>query len=125
MPWRPPHPCSVPGCPALVTRGARCREHLRALQREVDSLRPSAARRGYDHNWRRIRLAQLRREPLCRFCMERGVMTPATEVDHILALADGGTHAATNLRSACHSCHSRRTARDQAFGRRHRRTTPR
>lgn len=91
----------------------------------MDSVRPSAARRGYGPVWRRVRLAHLRREPLCRFCSEFGVTTPATEVDHIVALADGGTHAASNLRSACHSCHSARTARDQAFGRRRKGTSPR
>jgi len=104
-----------------VLRGARCTEHLRALRAEIDSLRPSAAQRGYDATWRAVRLAHLCREPLCRFCAEIGRTTAATEVDHIVALADGGTHAASNLRSACHSCHSRRTARDQAFRRRYRR----
>jgi 5-methylcytosine-specific restriction protein A len=91
---------------------------MRALRAEVDSLRPSAARRGYDAVWRRVRIAHLRREPLCRFCAERGVTTPATEVDHVVAMADGGAHDPSNLRSLCKSCHSRRTARDQAFVRR-------
>lgn len=122
MPHRPPHPCAVSGCPAVVTRGARCPEHLRALQREADSFRPSAARRGYGHAWRRIRLAHLRREPLCRFCGERGRTVAAAEVDHVVALADGGTHVASNLRSLCTPCHSSRTARDQGFARPRRRS---
>lgn len=118
VPQRPPRGCAKPGCPELVYVGARCAAHERALRAEIDSLRPSAARRGYDAVWRRIRLAHLRREPLCRFCAACGLATPATDVDHIVALADGGTHAASNLRSLCHYCHSARTARDQAFGRR-------
>ena len=32
--------------------------------------------------WKRIRLEQLKREPLCRFCREMGKTTAATEVDH-------------------------------------------
>jgi 5-methylcytosine-specific restriction enzyme A len=108
----------VPGCPELVRDGPRCPEHFRALRAEMDSLRPSAARRGYDATWRRIRLAHLRREPTCRFCAERGRVNAATEVDHIVALADGGSHADSNLRSLCKPCHSGRTARDQSFGRR-------
>ncbi|MCG3134582.1 MAG: hypothetical protein HMLKMBBP_01896 [Planctomycetes bacterium] len=115
MPRRPPHACTSPGCPALVESGARCPEHERALRAEFDSLRPSAARRGYDAVWRRVRIAHLRREPLCRMCAEQRITTAATEVDHIVALADGGTHAPSNLRSLCKPCHSRRTARDQAF----------
>ena len=38
----------------------------------------------------------------------------ALEVDHIIPLADGGTHTDTNLRSACSRCHKRRTAIDQS-----------
>jgi 5-methylcytosine-specific restriction protein A len=120
VPHRPPHGCAEPGCPELVRHGARCVEHDRALKAEIDATRPSAARRGYDANWRKIRLAHLRREPTCRFCAARGLVSAATDVDHVVALADGGTHADSNLRSLCHSCHSARTARDQAFGHRHR-----
>lgn len=42
-------------------------------------------------------------------------ITPATDVDHI----DGNprNNAPANLRPLCHSCHSRRTATDQSFGR--------
>ena len=79
---------------------------------EADSLRPSAARRGYDHRWREIRLAHLRREPACRNC---GAGTQL-EVDHIDG--DSSHNTPGNLRTLCHSCHSRRTARDQGFARR-------
>jgi len=121
VPQRPPRGCATPGCPELARGRARCDAHDRARRAEIDSTRPSATRRGYDALWRRIRIAHLRREPLCRFCEAKGVMTAATEVDHIVALADGGTHDDANLRSLCHFCHSARTARDQAFGRRHHR----
>jgi 5-methylcytosine-specific restriction endonuclease McrA len=33
--------------------------------------------------WRRIREAQLQREPLCRMCAQEGRITPATVADHI------------------------------------------
>ncbi len=112
MPQRPPHPCSAPGCPALVSGAARCPDHVRAQRALADSFRPSAARRGYDHRWREIRLAHLRRERACRFC---GADTQL-EVDHIDG--DSSHNAPRNLRTLCHSCHSRRTARDQGFARR-------
>lgn len=33
--------------------------------------------------WKRLRLYQLKREPLCRFCKKQGIITPADTVDHI------------------------------------------
>lgn len=83
----------------------------------MDSLRPSAARRGYDAAWRRIRLAHLKRHPLCADCERAGIAVPATDVDHILPLRRGGTHAPSNLQSLCHFHHSSKTAReDGRFG---------
>lgn len=46
----------------------------------------------------------LRREPLCRRCGAE-----ASQIDHIVPLRRGGTHAAENLQALCHSCHSRKT----------------
>lgn len=66
--------------------------------------RPTTAARGYDSNWRALRLMVLRREPLCRRCG-----ASASQVDHIVPLRRGGTHAAENLQALCHSCHSRKT----------------
>src|SRR5262245_11461646 len=34
--------------------------------------------------WKRLRLYQLRREPLCRYCAARGDVTEATVVDHVV-----------------------------------------
>ena len=114
MPDRLPHGCATPGCPELVRGAARCPEHERARRAEIDSLRPSGSVR-YPWAWRRpggIREMHLRREPLCRECGS-GV---DLEVDHIDG--DRTHHHASNLRTLCASCHARRTARDQAFGRR-------
>lgn len=55
--------------------------------------------------------------PLCVVCYmsEPRRITPATDVDHV----DGNPrhNRPENLRPLCHSCHSRRTATDQSFGR--------
>lgn len=78
--------------------------------------RQSAARRGYDYEWRTyIQPAQLAREPLCRFCKQKGRIVAATVVDHI----DGNSwnRKPENLRSLCKACHDGRTARDQGFAR--------
>ena len=75
-----------------------------------DDHRPSAARRGYGSNWRRRREQVLSREPLCRSCSDQGKTVEATDVDHIVPLADGGDHSDDNLQPLCHECHSRKTA---------------
>lgn len=68
---------------------------------------------GYGYAWQRLRLAHLLAEPMCRECGAK-----ATDVDHIVPRRQGGTDAAPNLQSLCHSCHSRKTDRyDGGYGR--------
>ena len=90
----------------------------------MDSTRGSPTRRGYGAAWRAIRLEYLRHHPLCEMeCAARGLRVAATQVDHRLPLARGGTHDPRNLQAACAPCHSRKTAReDGRFGRRPGRT---
>jgi hypothetical protein len=55
--------------------------------------------------WRWARLQQLRREPACRICGE-----PATAVDHIVPIAEGGADLdADNLQSLCRRHHNTKT----------------
>ena len=38
----------------------------------------------YTHRkWRRLRKLQLQRHPLCAFCLESGVIMPASVADHV------------------------------------------
>ncbi|WP_233866690.1 HNH endonuclease [Paraburkholderia adhaesiva] len=66
--------------------------------------------------WLRIRARQLRRHPLCARCLRAGHVTEATEVDHIVRVADGGTDDPSNLQSLCHECHADKTARENGCG---------
>jgi 5-methylcytosine-specific restriction endonuclease McrA len=72
--------------------------------------------RGYGETWQRLRKLVLAEEPLCVECLEAGRLTPATEVDHHIALARGGTHDRSNLRPMCKPCHSRKTATEDGGG---------
>ncbi len=73
--------------------------------------------RGYGSAWVRTRDAILRRDGhLCQPCLAKGRPTPATEVHHIKAKADGGTDEPENLVSICRECHDKATA--QAKGQR-------
>ena len=60
--------------------------------------------------WQRLRASVLSGEPLCRHCAARGIVTEATDVDHISG--DPGDNSSENLQPLCHSCHSRKTASD-------------
>ena len=108
-------PCSKPGCPELVPRGERYCEKHRGEERRYDRERGSAAERGYDAHWRKVRAWKLSVSPICQDCLEKGKVTPAKEVHH----NDGNPRNNTpeNLKSLCHSCHSRRTAKEQGFAR--------
>lgn len=52
-----------------------------------------------------LRAVVLSEEPLCRPCTTRGRVTASAEVDHILALEDGGTDDRENLQGICEECH--------------------
>jgi 5-methylcytosine-specific restriction protein A len=78
--------------------------------RAYDTKRGTAAERGYDATWRKLRRMQLSRYPLCHDCKVAGVLMPGGEVHHIRAKRDGGTNSFDNLMTLCKSCHSKRTA---------------
>jgi 5-methylcytosine-specific restriction protein A len=59
--------------------------------------------------WAALRARQLSKEPYCRDCADAGQERAAEQVDHILALDDGGTNDDHNLRSLCVPCHAKRT----------------
>lgn len=96
----------------MPTRPKSHAERMRAVTPRVRDDRASAAARGYDARWRKQRSAYLRHNPLCVMCEAHGVTTAATLVDHIVPLADGGTHAVGNLQSLCVQCHARKTGQD-------------
>lgn len=119
MPNRAPRPCRVAGCAELTTeKHGFCARHRREDRQRWDEERESAARRGYGARWRRLRLLFLRRHPLCvdPFGLHEGRPVAATDVDHVLPKAKGGTDAWENLQPLCHSCHSRKSIEDR-FGR--------
>lgn len=90
-------------------------QRMKAQRQPEPEDRPSAAKRGYGHTWRKLRRMKLNLDPMCQ---EPGCDQPATDVDHIKPLTRGGDNSMTNLASLCHMHHSRKTAKyDGAFGR--------
>jgi 5-methylcytosine-specific restriction protein A len=77
--------------------------------------RGSSVKRGYDNDWRKLRNAFLRQNPLC---CEAGCGQPATQVDHVLSIRERPELRLTwsNLRAMCASHHSARTMKEQSWG---------
>ena len=113
MPYKSRKFCLQAGCPNIVNAGeGYCPEHKRARRKSRYK-----SDRHYDYQWRKLRGVFLSMFPLCHDCEKAGRLTPATEVHHIVAIADGGTDNFDNLMGLCKSCHSRRTALETNFGR--------
>ena len=96
---------------------------LHGLKRGKQIERPTAAKRGYNHQWQRLRLAYLQQHPLCVRCKLTKRVTLATVVDHVTP--HRGDHSLMwnplNWQALCKACHDRKTAReDGGFGRRKR-----
>lgn len=110
MPRLPKRPCSFPGCPKL-TDGRYCEAHAKHEARRYERYdRDPETRRRYGSAWRKIRARFVAEHPLCEECLKQKRLTPTEEVHHILPLAHGGTHDASNLMALCKSCHSKITA---------------
>jgi 5-methylcytosine-specific restriction endonuclease McrA len=106
--------CPTPGCPEM-TAGGLCPACEAKRQARIDAKRPSAAARGYDQNWRRIRARYLRAHPSCE---TPGCFATATEIDHLDGRGPLGDNSDGNLMALCSTCHSRKTVhRDWGFGR--------
>lgn len=114
MPRKMPKPCAHPGCPNL-THDRFCSDHAKQERKRYDRERGTAAQRGYGSRWRKYRKWFLTQNPLCVKCKEEGKLTPATDVDHIQAVKgpnDPLFWEPSNHQALCHSCHSRKTVKE-------------
>ncbi|WP_027817080.1 HNH endonuclease [Paraburkholderia bannensis] len=115
MPARPMRPCKHRGCRTLVAGGKTwCEAHAsEEVKWAPDSKRGNRHARGYGNAWVRLRERILARDcGLCQTCKSAGRVTIATEVDHIVPKARGGTDDDSNLQSICHPCHASKTGRE-------------
>ena len=56
--------------------------------------------------WQRLRGHQLRVHPVCKFCLERGIVTAANVVDHVTPdRGDWNAFVLGELQSLCEPCH--------------------
>jgi 5-methylcytosine-specific restriction protein A len=100
MPLAPHGPCLHFPCP-----------HLRPCP--VHPAERSGTQLHHTRAWYAKSKAYLKQHPICEACGRY----PATEVDHIIPVAVGGTDDWDNLMAMDKACHSRKTARyDGGFG---------
>lgn len=123
---RPKKPCAWIGCREYQEKDRFCAKHyemwqerLKQMRQQRDQERLSSHKRGYTHRWRKVSKSYLISHPLCAECKRQGRLTPATEVDHIVAHKGDKKlfwdHS--NWQPLCHECHSRKTAKENGgFG---------
>jgi 5-methylcytosine-specific restriction enzyme A len=108
MPSLPPRPCTAPRCTAYATKGARCANHQ--PEPWVSSAAKSRHERGYGCDWVKIRSQRLAIDDhMCQICLSMGRYTMASQVDHVINKASGGTDHINNLQSVCAPCHKLKT----------------
>lgn len=98
--------CSHPGCANPPTYRGYCQFHSRVKERNINR----AGKRIYStKRWKVLRSRVLFEEPLCRVC---GAI--ATDVDHVLAIENGGEHfSRDNCQPLCAHHHGQKTRREQ------------
>ena len=110
MPISPPKPCTQ--CGVLVRDGgSRCEAHRQVW------VKAKPTKRITGRKLQRMRDALFKRNPLCVLCEAKGIFTPATQRDHIKALAEGGLDDESNEQGLCDGCHREKSLAEAVRGR--------
>lgn len=124
MPTSPPHPCTTPGCPELVSGGSACDKHRKQRRKVSEARRGSRHKRGYGARWDKERKAFLRLNPFCVMCGYDDKVIFAKVVDHRKPKKgdDPAFWDKTNWQPLCATHHNQKTAKeDGGFGNRKKR----
>lgn len=96
-----------------MSRSATKRTPLRG--RPKPDVNPYNNEKRYTHSaYRKRRAVFLNANPLCVHCSEKGLIEPATVLDHIQPVEQGGSFYDTdNWQSLCVTCHARKSNKDK------------
>ena len=102
-------PARICACRFRIKAGDLC-PCEKQRKAKADASRPSAAARGYDAAWRKLRDEHLKRQPNCVACGK-----PGDTVDHIKRVRDFPELRLDprNLQTVCASCHSSTVQRQE------------
>ncbi len=116
MPRAAPHPCNR--CRrALCPHGQRyCPPCHTKVQAQDVAYRGTAAQRGYDSTWTRLRARYAAEHHWCEDCLAKGLRIPVAIVDHITPHRgdDALRLSWDNLHATCRPCHQAKTVREGA-----------
>lgn len=85
---------------------------LNTSQVKTLTARIGATERTRGSKWVKIRAKWLSAHPLCVMCEAKGYAKPATQLDHIIPLWQGGKDDESNYQSLCDECHKDKTAEE-------------
>lgn len=113
--------CGSLGCPNPKARfGGFCIHHggtdtYPSKKYNLAYGRKEAIKQYQSRQWRQIRHTQLSTNPLCAGCLSGGIVTPATQVDHLFPWQQIGDHAFLRniFQSLCTECHSSKTGMEK------------
>jgi 5-methylcytosine-specific restriction protein A len=106
--------CRAAGCMTSLVTPGYCDKHTHLKREPWATTRTSSHARGYGFAWTLLRKQVMTRDKgLCQVCWADHRIGLATEVDHIVAKAKGGSDDLANLQSICHACHVAKTAGDR------------
>ncbi|MBI3213167.1 MAG: HNH endonuclease [Mycobacterium sp.] len=101
--------CGINGCTVVVPNGKRCAQHSSGWK---TSPRTASSGRTSTSTWKSSRVLALQRDGyLCQIRGPRCTVN-ATQVDHVINVANGGSDDLTNLQSTCKPCHDSKTAQE-------------
>lgn len=77
--------------------------------------RPNSHQRGYTRRWYKMTAVFRATHLYCRACEAKGIMTPMTDVDHIVPHRGNKElfENPNNWQALCKTCHSEKTARGE------------
>jgi len=102
--------CRKPGCTALIDAPGYCQQHKTSSGAWSHDGK-TAAQRGYGYAWSKLRRqVMMRDQGLCQPCLALGRVTLATECDHVIGKAQGGSDSLDNAQAICSQCHKDKTA---------------
>lgn len=111
--------CERPGCKNWAEPLSKtCKEHQQQYKKQRDALRNrwqgNAADRGYDSVWSNLSAIVRKEEPLCKRCLERGILKDTDVTDHIVPIVvrPDLRLVRSNLQGLCYACNSEKMVED-------------
>ena len=84
------------------------------LQVQQITRNPEAEQRIRGRKWMEIRERWFRAHPVCVMCEQQGRISLATQLDHRIALINGGKDDESNYQSLCVDHHKEKSAQEAA-----------